>query len=43
MELTGKVVFCARGDTSFFEKANAAAGLGAAAVVIYNFSALNAN
>lgn len=43
MDLTGKVVFCARGDTSFFEKANAAAGLGAAAVVIYNFSALNAN
>ena len=36
MDLTGKVVFCARGDTSFFEKANAAAGLGAAAVVIYN-------
>lgn len=36
MDLTGKVVFCARGETAFYEKANVAAGLGAVAVVIYN-------
>ena len=36
IDLTGKVVFCSRGETSFFEKANAAAGLGAAATIIYN-------
>ena len=31
LDLTGKVVFCSRGSTSFFEKANVAASLGAAA------------
>ena len=36
MDLKDKVVFCARGETSFHEKANTAAGLGAAAVVICN-------
>lgn len=36
IDLTGKVVICSRGETSFFEKANVAAGLGAAATIIYN-------
>ncbi len=36
INLTGKVVLCSRGNTSFFEKANVAAKLGAAAVAIYN-------
>ena len=36
MDLTGKVVFCHRGEISFFEKGNNAAKLGAAAVVICN-------
>ena len=36
MDLTGKVVFCQRGEISFAEKGNFAASLGAAAVVIYN-------
>lgn len=36
VDLAGKVVFCSRGETSFFEKANAAASAGAAATVVYN-------
>ena len=36
IDLTGKIVFCARGKLSFLEKANYAVSLGAAAVVIYN-------
>ena len=36
LDLTGKVVFCSRGETSFSEKGNVAAALGAAAVVICN-------
>ena len=36
VDLTGKVVFVSRGEISFLEKANHAAALGAAAVVIYN-------
>ena len=36
MDLEGKVVFCHRGEISFFEKGNNAAALGAAAVVICN-------
>ena len=36
MDLTGKVVFCQRGELSFYEKGNNAAALGAAAIVIYN-------
>ena len=36
IDLNGKVVFCSRGETSFSEKANVAARLGAAAVVICN-------
>ncbi|MBR7179733.1 MAG: S8 family serine peptidase [Oscillospiraceae bacterium] len=36
MDLTGKVVFCHRGEISFSEKANNAAKLGAAAIVICN-------
>ena len=34
--LSGKVVMCYRGTTSFFEKANAAAAAGAAGVVVVN-------
>ena len=34
--LTGKIVMCYRGTTSFFEKANAAASMGAAGVVVVN-------
>ena len=34
--LEGKIVMCYRGTTSFFEKANAAASMGAAGVVIVN-------
>ncbi len=36
VELTNKVVFLSRGDLSFVEKANNAASLGAAAVVVYD-------
>ena len=36
LDLTGKVVFCHRGEISFFEKGNNAAKLGAAAIVICN-------
>ncbi len=36
IDLTGKIVFCSRGTTSFFEKGDAAAALGAAAIVVYN-------
>ena len=36
LDLTGKVVFCQRGEISFYEKAENAVSLGAAAVVIYN-------
>ena len=36
LDLNGKVVFCSRGETSFSEKGNVAAKLGAAAVVICN-------
>ena len=36
IDLAGKVVFCSRGTTSFFEKANVAAAQGAAAIVVYN-------
>ena len=36
MDLAGKVVFCSRGETSFFEKGDVAAGLGATAVIICN-------
>lgn len=36
IDLTGKVVFCSRGTTSFFEKANVIASKGAVAGIIYN-------
>ena len=36
IDLTGKVVFCHRGEISFYEKANTAASLGAAAIIICN-------
>ena len=36
MDLTDKIVFCSRGETSFVDKANAATRLKAKAVVIYN-------
>ena len=36
IDVTGKVVFCSRGETSFFEKGNAGAAAGAAATVVYN-------
>ncbi len=36
IDLENKIVFCSRGDTSFVEKANIAASLGAAGIVIYN-------
>ncbi len=36
LDLTGKVVFCSRGETNFADKANIAVSLGAVAVVIYN-------
>lgn len=36
IDLTGKIVICSRGSTSFYQKANLAAGLGATATVIYN-------
>ncbi len=36
IDLTDKIVFCARGTISFVEKANTAASLGAAGTVIYN-------
>lgn len=34
--LKGKIAICSRGQTSFFEKANAAVEAGAAGVIIYN-------
>ena len=36
MNLTGKVVFCSRGEIAFYEKANNAVRQGAVAVVVYN-------
>lgn len=37
MDLTGKIVFCSRGDTNFADKANVAnRDLGAAGLVVYN-------
>lgn len=37
MDLTGKIALCSRGgDVYYYEKANAAAELGAAALVVYN-------
>lgn len=36
MDLTGKIVFCSRGETDFSDKATVAANLGAAALVVYN-------
>ncbi len=36
MNLTGKVVFVSRGESSFYQKANTAVSLGAVAVIIYN-------
>lgn len=36
IDLTGKVVLCSRGDLYYYEKANTAAELGAAALVVYN-------
>ncbi|MBR7178906.1 MAG: S8 family serine peptidase [Oscillospiraceae bacterium] len=36
MDLTGKVVFCHRGELSFSEKGNIAAELGAAAIIVCN-------
>lgn len=36
LDLTGKIAFCNRGVTSFFEKANAAVSLGAVATVVCN-------
>ena len=36
LDLTGKIVFCSRGEIGFYEKCNNAAELGAAAVVVYN-------
>ena len=36
MDLTGKIVFCARGEIYYSEKANAAASRKAAATVVYN-------
>lgn len=36
MDLTGKLVFCARGGSSFADKANVAVGLGALGLVVYN-------
>ena len=37
--IQGKVVLCQRGDSSFFQKVNAAAAAGAVGVVIYNNAA----
>ncbi len=36
MDLTGKLVFCSRGGSSFTDKANVAMELGAMGVVVYN-------
>ena len=36
MDLTGKVVFCSRGETNFADKANIAVSKGAIATVVYN-------
>ncbi len=36
IDLSGKLVFCSRGKTTFAEKANTATELGAAAIIIYN-------
>ena len=35
-QLEGKIAICSRGETSFYEKANAAAANGAIATIIYN-------
>ena len=37
MDLSGKIVFCQRGEFNLVDKANNAASLGAKAVVIYNY------
>ena len=37
MDLSGKIVFCQRGEFNLVDKANNAAALGAKAVVIYNY------
>ena len=39
LDLTGKVVFCQRGEISFFQKANIAVSRGAAALVVCNNTA----
>ena len=39
MDLTGKIVFCRRGEIDLVNKANNAAALGAKAIVIYNYEA----
>jgi len=36
IDLTGKIAVCSRGDLYYYEKANNAAALGAAALLIYN-------
>ncbi len=36
VDLTGKIAICYRGESSFYEKANAAVSLGAAGVIIVN-------
>ena len=36
IDISGKLVFCSRGETTFSEKANTAAGLDAAGIIIYN-------
>ncbi len=43
IDLKGKVALCSRGETAFSDKANAAAALGAAAVIIYNNEPGNLN
>ena len=45
VDMTGKVVFCSRGETNFATKANTAISLGAVALVVYNNQAgtLNMN
>lgn len=35
-QLEGKIAICSRGETSFYEKANAAAYNGAIATIVYN-------
>ena len=36
IDLTGKIVFCSRGESTFVDKANTAISRGAAALIIYN-------